>query len=66
MQIDHKSLDDGYIKYLSFSRVYLTRYHNCEDSFTICVQIHVFHALTLFTAEFSLAKQSTQLGKKML
>ena len=55
MWIDHKSLDDEYIKYLSFSRVYLTRYHNCEESFQSAVQIHVFHALTLLIAEFSLA-----------
>ena len=32
MWVDHKPVDDGYIKDLSFSRVYLSRYHNCEDS----------------------------------
>ena len=66
MWVDHKSLDDGYIKDLSFSRVCLTRYHNCEDSFQSAVQIHVSHAITLFIVEFSRANQSTQLGKKML
>ena len=59
MWVDHESLDDGYIKDLSFSRVYLTRYHNCKDPFQSAVQIHVFHAITLFIVEFFRAKQST-------
>ena len=64
MWVDHKPIDDGYIKDLSFSRVYLSRYHNCKDWFLSAVQIHVFHALTSFIAELSRAKQST-LDKKM-
>ena len=66
MWVGHKSLDidDGYIEDLSFSRVYLSRYHNCEDSFQSAVQMHVFHALTSFIAELSRTKRSA-MGKKM-